>query len=205
MKRSTATALAAAIGLAFAAAAFAGTTMSKSEHSAAKGSISAGYKSDKAGCDPLAGNGKDICMAEARGREKVALAQLQAAYEPSEKAGYEVRIAMAQAAYSVAKEKCDDRAGNAKDVCRKEAASAHTAATVDAKTQMKTAAAGRTAAIASEKAEVKADKEIAEVRKDAAQDKRDAQYDVAKEKCDALAGDPKDLCLKDAKAHYGKS
>ena len=183
MKRSTATALAAAIGLAFGTAAFAGATMSKPEHSAAKGSIAAGYKSDKAGCEPLAGNGKDICMAEARGREEVALAELQAAYEPSDKARYEVRIAKAEAAHSVAKQKCDDRAGNAKDVCLKEAASANTAATVDARTQLKTA----------------------DVRKDAAQDKLDAEYAVAKEKCDAFAGDPKDLCLKDAKAQYGQS
>jgi hypothetical protein len=205
MKRSTTSTLAAAIGLAFATAAFAGATMSKSEHSAAKGSITAGYKSDKAGCDPLAGNGKDICMAEARGREKVALAQLQATYEPSDKARYEVRLAKAEAAYSVATEKCDDRAGNAKDVCRKEAASAQTAAQADAKAQMKTADARGTAAVKSEKAEAKADRQIVEVRKDAAEDKRDAAYAVAKEKCDALAGDPKDLCVKDAKAQYGKS
>lgn len=205
MKKSTTTALAAAIGLAFGTAAFAGATMSKPEHSAAKGSIAAGYKSDKAGCDPLAGNGKDICMAEARGREKVALAELQASYEPSDKARYEVRIAKANAAHSVAKEKCDDRAGNAKDVCLKEAASAQTAAKVDAKAQMKTADARGTAAVKSEKAEAKADKQIVEVRKGASKDKRDAAYAVAKEKCDALAGDPKDLCVKDAKAQYGKS
>lgn len=205
MKRSTTTALAAALGLAFGTAALAGATMSKPEHSAAKGSITAGYKSDKAGCDPLAGNGKDICMAEARGREKVALAELQATYEPSEKARYEVRIAKAEAANAVAKEKCDERTGNAKDVCRKEAASAHTAAKADAKAQMKTAEANNAAAITSGQAGAKADKQIAEVRKDAAVDKRDAEYAVAKEKCDAFAGDPKDLCLKNAKARYGKS
>lgn len=183
MKRSTTAVLAAAIGLAFGSAAFANATMSKPEYKAAKGVIAAEYKSDKASCGPLAGNGKDVCMAEARGREKVSLAELQATYEPSDKARYEVRIAKAQAANSVAKERCDDRAGNAKDVCLKEAASAHTAATVDAKAQMKTA----------------------DVRKDAAKDKGDAEYAVAKEKCDALAGDPKDLCLKDAKAQFGKS
>ena len=33
----------------------------------------------------------------------------------------------------------------------------------------------------------------------------DAEYAVAIEKCDALAGDPKSLCVGDAKAHYGKS
>lgn len=205
MKKSTLTAIAAAIGVAFGASAFASPTMSKEDRKAAKGVIAAEYKSAKAGCGPLAGNMKDICMAEARGSEKVSLAQLQATYEPSEKARYEVLMAKAEATHSVSKEKCDDRAGNAKDVCRKQADSARTVASADAKAQMKSADAAHAAALKSEKADVKADKQIAEARKDAAEDKRDAAYAVAKEKCDALAGDPKDACLKDAKVQYGKS
>lgn len=134
-------------------------------------------------CGPVSKRCRCAFEQSARGREQIALAELQAAYEPSDKARYEVSIAKADATHSVAKQRCDDRAGNAKDVCLKEAASANTAAAVDAKTQLKTA----------------------EVRKDAAEDKRDAEYAVAKEKCDALAGDPKDLCLKDAKAQYGQS
>lgn len=144
-------------------------------------------------------------MAEAKGREKVALAQLHATNEPSEKARYEARIAKADAVHSVAKERCDDRSGNDKDVCMKEAASAHTAALADAKAQMKTADANKDAIVKSEKAGAQADKKIAVARKDAAEDKRDAAYAVAKEKCDALAGDPKELCIKDAKVKYGKS
>jgi hypothetical protein len=205
MKRSTLTILAAAIGLAFGTGALANATMSKADYKAAKSAISADYKSAKAACDSLAANAKDICMAEAKGKEKVALAQLRATNEPSEKARYEVRIAKADAIQSVAREKCDDRAGNDKDVCMKEAASAHTAASADAKAQMKTADANKDAIVKSEKAGAQADKKIAVARKDAAEDKRDAAYAVAKEKCDALAGDPKDLCIKDAKAQYGKS
>ena len=37
------------------------------------------------------------------------------------------------------------------------------------------------------------------------QDKRDAAYAVAKEKCDAMKGDAKDACIKNAKAKYGQS
>jgi hypothetical protein len=37
---------------------------------------------------------------------------------------------------------------------------------------------------------------------DARQDSTEAQYDVAKEKCDALSGDAKDACIKDAKLRY---
>jgi len=36
-------------------------------------------------------------------------------------------------------------------------------------------------------------------------DKRDAEYKVAIEKCDALAGPAKETCVSNAKAQYGKS
>jgi len=205
MKRSTLTALAAAIGLAFGASALANTMMSKADYSAGKKAIAADYKSAKADCDPLVANAKDVCVAEARGREKVALAELEARNEPSDKHRHEVRIAQADAAYAIAKEKCDDRAGNDKDVCMKEAASVHTAAVADAKTRLKTVDANKTAVAKTQKADAHANKEIAAARHDAADDKRDAQYAVAKEKCDALSGDAKDVCVKDAKARYGKS
>jgi len=44
----------------------------------------------------------------------------------------------------------------------------------------------------------------AEARKDASADKRDAEYKVAIEKCDALAGSTKDACVSNAKARFGK-
>ena len=55
------------------------------------------------------------------------------------------------------------------------------------------------------KARGQADSEILDARKDAAVDKRDAEYALAKEKCEALAGNAKDLCMNDAKMRFGKS
>jgi len=45
----------------------------------------------------------------------------------------------------------------------------------------------------------------ADARKQAAEDKRNADYKVAIEKCDALAGAAKDACISRAKAQFGKS
>jgi len=45
----------------------------------------------------------------------------------------------------------------------------------------------------------------AEARKDATADKREAEYKVAIEKCDALAGPAKDACVSNAKAQFGKN
>jgi hypothetical protein len=47
-------------------------SMSSSDFSAAKSRIQSDYKTDKAACGSRAGNAKDICIAEAKGKEEVA-------------------------------------------------------------------------------------------------------------------------------------
>ena len=51
-----------------------------------KDRIAAEYKSAKAKCDGLKGNAKDICMAEAKGANKVAKAELEARDKDTDKA-----------------------------------------------------------------------------------------------------------------------
>jgi hypothetical protein len=196
--------VAAAIGLAFSFGATA-QSVSKTEYKAGTDSIVAESKSAKASCDSLAANAKDVCMAEANGKEKVAKAELEARYKPSEKTRYDARVAKAQADYSVAKEKCDDKAGNEKDVCVKEGKAAEIRATADARAQMKTSQANKAANETSGEARMKADEQGANARKAAAEDKRDADYAVAKEKCDVYAGGAKDYCVNQAKTRFGKS
>jgi hypothetical protein len=142
----------------------------------------------------MSGNAKDVCMEEAKGKEKVAKAEAKAAYEGTPKARESARLAHAEAAYEVAKEKCDDMSGNQKDVCVKEAKAAYTKAKADAKVD-------RVAADTSRKAVDK----TADVKKDAAEDKRDADYNVAVEKCDSMSGNAKDACVRQAKARYNRS
>ena len=186
--------------LALAAAALmatSGMAMTKEEYNAGKDRIGADYKAAKAQCDTLKGNAKDVCMKEAKGREKVAKAELEAQYKPSDKATYNVNEARADADYEVAKEKCDDQQGNAKDVCVKDAKAAHVKAKEDAKV------AATQAKPADSVAEKQAD--VAAARKDAAAEKNDANYKAAKERCDALSGDAKSKCVDDTKRTYGKS
>lgn len=193
MQTRTLTALSAALLLSVSASVFA-EPMSKADHKSAQAAISAQYDADKTACKGLADNAKDICMEEAKGKKNVAKAELEVDANPTEKNKYNLRIAHADAAYDVAKEKCDDAAGNTKDVCRKEAKSAHVAAKANAKLSE---AKSDNNAMAQEK--------NADARKEANADKQDAAYAVAKEKCDSLAGDPKASCLQDAKAKYGKN
>ena len=156
--------------------------MSKVDYKASKARISADYKTDKTACAAMAANAKDICTQEAKAKEKVALAELEYSYTGKAADQNKVLVAKANTTYAVAKERCDDKAGNDKDVCVKEAKAVQTKALADAKMG----------------------KQIGAAKKDASEDKRDADYKVAVEKCDALSGDPKTGCMNAAKTKFGK-
>jgi hypothetical protein len=158
-------------------------TLAKGDYRAGKTRIDAQYTADKARCAGLAGNARDICREQAKGKQRVARAELEYAYTGKPRDENKVFEARAEANYAVAKERCDDLAGNPKDVCVKEAKAARTKAMADAKMNRK----------------------IGEAERDADAAKRDADYRVATEKCDALAGDPKASCVANAKAAFGKN
>lgn len=158
-------------------------TMTKADYKAGKTRISADYKTDKAACASKAANAKDICIEEAKAKEKVALAELEYGYTGKAADRTKMLEAKAESAYEVAKERCDDQSGNAKDVCVKQAKAVEIKALADAKMG----------------------EEIGEAKKDAAADKLDADYKVAIEKCDALAGDAKNGCIAAAKTKFGKN
>lgn len=174
-------ALAAAFTLSFAATAPQAADDMRAQQ---KDRIEADSKAAREACGRLSGNARDICTAEARGKEKIALAELEAGREGGGGMGGKSKVAeaRAEAAYEVAKEKCDDRAGNDKDVCMKDAKAAHTRAKADAQ-------AARTSA---------------DARREAAGDKREAGYEAARERCDGMSGNAKDNCVNAAKARYGK-
>jgi hypothetical protein len=159
-----------------------GATMPTSDYSAAKERASMEYQSARAQCSRLSGNTRVVCFVEARSVERKAMAEAEARYRNTDSARLDATIESAEADFDVAKAKCGAKAGNDKDVCIKEAKA------VEVRTKAE--------AIASEK--------IAAVWRDARDDERAADYEVAIEKCDALAGASKDRCVADAKAKYRK-
>ncbi|WP_280151360.1 hypothetical protein [Piscinibacter sp. XHJ-5] len=191
-----------AIGLAFGAAAMA-QEMSKDDYKAGQEKLAAEYMAARAACDSLSGTANEICQVDATGRAKVARAELDAAYTPSAKSRHEARVVKAEADRASALERCNDAAGNAKEVCRKEADAAATSAKADAKVQIKTTDANA-ARGASAGARARADAQAAEARTEATEDKLDARHGVARQQCDRFAGDAKDACLNQAKARFAK-
>jgi hypothetical protein len=146
----------------------------------AKASAKAAYESDSKACDAMSGNGKDVCVAEAKAKRTKTEENAEAAWKDTPKAREHAIHESAEADYKVAKERCDAKAGNDKDVCIKEAKAAMTRTEADARAARKTT----------------------DAHMDASKDKMKADYKVAAEKCDAMAGDAKSACIADAKTHY---
>ena len=158
-------------------------TIAKPDYNAGKERIKATEKSERDACKTRTGNAKDVCVEEAKAKAKVGLAELEYAYTAKPRDQAKIAEVRAASAYAVAKERCDDQTGNAKDVCVKQAKAEQNKA----------------------KADAKMNKKVAEARKDANEDKREADYKVATERCGAMAGAPKDACVAEAKARFGKS
>lgn len=134
-------AVAVAVSLAFGNAALA-QAMSPADYAAARKDIVSDFRTATIGCEPMRATARVVCMADVGGRERVALAELEAAYQPSPAAREEVRVARAQVVLSVAKAKCGDRADESRDGCVKDAEDAHASALADARARAGTVQAG---------------------------------------------------------------
>lgn len=173
-----------ALSVCIGALAFAGGSLAagdKTAYESAKASAKSTYEADKAKCDAMTGNAKDVCVAEAKAVRTRTEVDAEVAYKDTPKAREHAAHEKAEADYKVAKERCDAKTGNDKDVCVKVAKAAMVKTEADAKAMRKTT----------------------DARMDASKDKREADYKVAAEKCDAMTGDAKSTCVKDAKAKYG--
>jgi hypothetical protein len=155
--------------------------MTRASYNATLDKATASYKMARNQCDSLSGNGKDVCVEEAKAVEKRAKAEAKAEYKHTTKAQTNALIAAADADYAVAKAKCGAKTGNDMSVCVEEAKAAKTKAV----------------------AEAKANKKVSDARVEARADTRAADYKVAAQKCEALAGADKDSCVSAAKAKFG--
>ncbi|WP_426111486.1 hypothetical protein [Massilia sp. PWRC2] len=173
----------AALTLAFCCAgASAAVDEAKLVYKQAQDNAAANYKVARARCDAIAGNPKDVCVAEAKAQRVRAEEEAGAYYKNTLKAYTRSRMKIAEAKFDLDKARCGAFAGNEKDVCVSQAK----------------------ATLVATEADAKADKKAMEARADAREDKRDAEYKVAREKCDGFAGATKDSCMSAAKAQYGK-
>jgi len=144
--------------------------------------VDAQYKLAKEKCDALTGDAKNACLKDAQARygPVTALSYSTAGTEKQNKAEYNAAIARTDADYKVASDACNAQKGHDREVCIQQAKASRDTAKADASAALKS--------------------------KDAVADARDdklvAQYKVAKERCEALTGEAKDACVKEAKVRY---
>jgi hypothetical protein len=119
----------------------AAAAMTRDEYKAGKARILAEYQADRQKCGAHLGDAADLCVARARGARKVATAELEAAYKPGPRTNYDAAVARAQAAYSIAKEECDDKEGAARKNCERDASAALNRARAEATAAMKASSA----------------------------------------------------------------
>lgn len=124
MKQPSFTALAAACCLALSLGVSA-APMSRDEYGSAKAEVAARYQAARAACQTKTGQAAGSCFDLAKSRDELARAELEAKYDPSPKNQHELRIVEADAAYVVAREKCNDYTKRARENCFKDAQSAY--------------------------------------------------------------------------------
>lgn len=164
--------------------------ISKANYELEKTRISKAYDADKAQCKNLSGNKKDVCMEETRAKEGIARAELDAQYKNTSIARIDAAKKKIKANYNVAKERCDDLAGDAKSLCLTEAKAERDRGLADVEANKKT---------------YEATQDIGEAKAKAKEEKAEANYDVDYKKCDQLAGDAKDACQDNVKKRYGRN
>lgn len=156
------------------------SNFSKAVYNGAKDDIKSTFRAEHDACKSLSGNARDICVKQAKGHEKVALARLE--FDYSGQAADEVKWLKArhEARYDIATERCDDLAGDAKSLCVQEAKTARDKA----------------------KADVKLAKKVTQAVEEAESARIKADYKLARERCDTLGGDARDVCVASAKARF---
>jgi hypothetical protein len=165
-----------------------GGGMTKEAYEAMKSRLEASQDAELKACDGDKSNARDICRAAAKGRGRVLLAELKAEYQPSPEADRATMMAQAEADYDVAKQKCDEARGKAKDACKARADQVREAAIRRAKIERVEAtrrlkARGSTGQVAVQ------------------QQSPDEKYAAEKARCGML-GEERDNCLAEAKRRF---
>ena len=139
----------------------------------------ADYKLATNACKDMSGNGKTVCMEEAKATRARTEADAVAQYNNTTAGRAKARNAVADADFAVAKAKCADATGAEKDSCLANATAVHTAAIADVKADRAVAGAMPVATTAAANTTT-----------------RDATKAAAVEKCAEIAG-AKTGCLID--------
>lgn len=111
-------------------------TLSNHEYHSIKKTIAVDFNSALTHCASYTDSTKKICLTLAKCNAKLAIAELDAQYQPSDQADYKVSMARASSNYTLSEEKCNGQLGNTKVICLKAARSTLMEAESEAQAQL---------------------------------------------------------------------
>jgi len=166
--------------------------LTKDDVKAQKVRIEEQYDQAQSRCRRVQGHARELCNEQARGERDVQQAELQFQAEPTGDNDQKLRVARAEAAYSLALVRCKDMDGQARDVCRKDARSVFNEAKAEAKLQREVSEQELRSAVT--------------VRDRMAQQEKlaETEFNAARERCEILPGEGRANCLLDAKKRFGR-
>jgi hypothetical protein len=170
------------------------TPTSKDDYTAAKSDAGAQYKIDQDACSLLDGNARNVCGAQAKGREGVAKADAKSAYEDTPSARENASLANARASHDVAVEKCAVVAGGGRGVC-----------VLEARDQFAKSRTRATDERAADDARRDAAATPPVVRNQGYAGMRAAEYALVIEECDRHPGPARNACISNADVKYGSN
>jgi hypothetical protein len=106
--------------------------MTTADYKVQKNRIEMSYDLAKTNCDAMDGNDKSICMQLAHGWKSVAKADLERKYKDTVNNRFKLKMARAEAVYSVANARCNELTGNERAACKSEAQISYTTAKAEA-------------------------------------------------------------------------
>lgn len=181
-----------ALALAASGLASAAPVMNADDRKAQLVRIEEQYDHAQTRCRRVEGRARALCNEQARGERDIQVAELDLRADPTPEHDQKLRLAKAEATYSMALLKCKTLEGQGRDVCRGEAKRSYAEAQSEAKLQREVA-----------EQVLKAE---GSVRLRAAESERiaEAQFNAARIRCDALPAEGRANCLADAKQRFGK-
>jgi len=155
---------------------------SAEEYKAAVSRAEADYRVARERCNTSAGTTKAICVAEAKAAEKRAKADAMVAYKNTDAARNDARVEYAEADYMVAKERCGEQGGNARDICMEEARASLAKAKADAKASATTGSAAK-------------DSSLNEETVQSGETPPAGERAAARAQCDQMSGNAREECI----------
>ena len=150
------------------------------------------YDQAQSRCRRVQGHARALCNEQARGDRDIQQAELRLQAEPTGKNDEKVRLARAEAAYSLALVRCKELDGQGRDVCRKDAKMVFGEAKEEAKLQSEVADQQLRAAVTVRDRSTKKE-QVA-----------DAEFNAARERCDVLPAEGRANCMLDIKKRFNR-